>query len=455
MSRRPAISVLLVVSALAWIGCVQEPVARNIIVVSLDTVRADHLGTYGYPADTSPSLDAFAARGAVFENVWTTAPWTLPAHASLLTGLYPTHHGVRYEKHSLGAEIPSVSEILNQAGFRTGAVVNSIFLSPSFGLGRGYERYEKFAEDHGRKGAAGRVTDAALAFLRANRGKRVFLFVHYFDVHSDYRSDRRIEESFGGRKTWVNGTTKQLAELMNGTKHIDEAREIAALVGLYDAGIRQLDDELGRFFDALAAEVWLVSTQVVVTTDHGEELLEHGSVVHGATHYEEVLRVPLVLHGPGVPVGVRVVAPVSIVDVLPTVLDFVGVESPTDLDGISLRGAWRSPVLNRLIFAEANRAPKVGSRVAVRQGRHKLLFDIESGERELYDLESDPAETRNRVDEDPQRAEMLHSALDALQSRRVDDATVGDVSEQMRERLRVLGYEESEGAVGAGAELLK
>ena len=441
----PLAAALLAASTSALAGCAREASVESLVLVSLDTVRADHLGLHGHEHDTSPRLDAFARQGVVFENAWSTAPWTLPAHVSLFTGLYPSRHGVRYEEHALEAGVPALAEILAEAGFATGAVVNCIFLYPRFGVARGYDVYERIDEEHGAEGAASEVTDAALRFLRAHRGERVFLFVHYFDVHSDYRSRPEIEARFGGRPTWVDGSTQQLIRALIGTVPIDDPEEIAALEALYDAGIRQLDEELGRLFTALADEGWLDDTAVVVTSDHGEELLDHGSVMHGATQYEEQLRVPLVLRAPGVPAGARVAQPVSLVDVLPTALDLLGGEPPPGLDGISLVGAWERPLPERPLFAEANRSPKPGSRVAVRRGPHKLLLDLETGDRALYDLAADPGETDDRIEADPAQAEALLEAYETFRQVQVDGVAIGEVPDDLRERLRALGYEDEAG----------
>ena len=173
-----------------------EELPRSAILISIDTLRADHLGCYGHPLPTSPNLDAFADEGTLFDDAYAPSPWTLPSHVSLLTGLYPTRHGVRTTDRRLADAIPSLATLLAQEGFQTGAIVNAVIMRRQFGLAQGFAAYEMVPSDQSRAGAATRVTDAALRWLGDRRGRRVFLFLHYYDVHSDYRSLTRYERMF-------------------------------------------------------------------------------------------------------------------------------------------------------------------------------------------------------------------------------------------------------------------
>jgi arylsulfatase A-like enzyme len=420
----------------------EESTPRNLILISLDTVGAKHLGAYGHDRPTSPNLDAFAADGILFENAIAPAPWTLPSHASLFTGLYPNLHGARILESSLADDVPTLAGVLSDHGFASAAFVNGIFMAEIFGLARGFDTYEFIPEDHSARGAASRISDRALAWLEEQRGRRAFLFVHYFDVHSDYRSQARFERLFDARRDLVNGTTDQLLEVIRGEIALGP-NEVEALERLYDAGIRQLDDDLGQLFAQLASRGWLEDSLIIVTSDHGEEFMEHGRVLHTRSHYDELLRVPLIFRGPSLPGGLRVATPVSLVDVAPTVSGLLGVPFPAGGDGRDLRPLWESPgspPAERLIFSEGGPSHKVDAYRSVRDERHKLWIDLETGRQELYDWLEDPGEVRNLLSERPDVAVRLGAAIEARAEQRRDNPHTPQLPPETEEQLRQLGY---------------
>ena len=464
-------------------------VPRVILVISIDTLRADHLGTYGYERFTSPILDAFAAQGVVFEDASSPAPWTLPAHASLLTGRFPASHGVTTVRTGLPAQVPTLASLLARAGYVTAAVVNSTWLKPEeFGLTREFTRHVFVPDDPSRRSPNRAVTDQAMEWLRETRSRRLFVFAHYYDVHSDYASEPAYERLFVGPYDGIaDGTAWQLTlanleddylemchqrfdpakctfAAAGGQNLIDEKVErlrfdeadVRHLVDLYDAGIRQFDTELGRLLGFLDEQGLSDETLVVVTSDHGEEFMEHGRVDHFLTTYQEVLRVPLILRGPGVPAGLRVAAPVSLVDVVPTVLGLAGAAAPAGLDGVDLSRLWREgdPLAldERLVFGEASGGLTfelvVGENYfpiysSVRQGRFKLVHDTKSDRDALYDLAADPREQRDVAAAHPELAARLGGILRA----RRDCEGCGEqpgvpvaLPPEDAERLRALGY---------------
>jgi arylsulfatase A-like enzyme len=427
-------------------ACHADPtaVARGAVLISIDTLRADHLGLYGESLPTSPRIDAFAREGVVFETVRSTAPWTLPAHASMLTGLYPSRHGARTASHSLADDVPTLAEILSARGFATAAVVNGGFLNPRFGLDRGFGEYVLVpsAEDR-RKGAAPGIASWAIAWLERHAHGRFFLLVHVFDVHSDYHSERRFERIFAPREGRFDGSTEQMGLVNHGDLQISPA-QAEHLSRLYDAGIRQLDHDLSPLLDYLADPARTRSTLVVVTSDHGEEFLEHGGLLHTRTHYEELLRVPLILRGAGLPAGRRVEAPVSLVDLAPTLLARLGVEAPPELalDGRDLAPLWSGEASvsdGRLFFAEA--APSLDSDTlrSVTDGRYKLIRNLETGSAELYDLAEDPGEQHDLIGRESAVAAELGAALDRFsETQRLGRPL--EIPEEMQEELRALGY---------------
>jgi arylsulfatase A-like enzyme len=279
------------------------------------------------------------------------------------------------------------------------------------------------------------------------RGERpLFLFLHFYDVHTDFVVPPEYRERFVRPYDGpMDGSTSQLASIREREAELDEA-DVRHLFDLYDAEIRQLDDLLAGFLDELDRGGLLENTLVAVVSDHGEEFMEHGSVLHGRTYYQEVLRVPWILAGPGVPRGQRVELPVHLVDVMPTLLELAAVPPPAGqdaLDGVSL-----APLLaggpapdDRLLFAEAdhhNAEPDI--RRLVRTPRYKLVYDRLVERAELFDLESDPAELRDLLDEEPELAELLMERLRAFMAgEREADAIEGPDADTL-EALRKLGY---------------
>jgi arylsulfatase A-like enzyme len=439
---------------LALAACAPSPdrAPPNLLLLSLDTLRADHLGCYGYPRGTSPHLDAVAAAGVLFEDVTSPSPWTLPAHASLLTGLYPSEHGVKEELMRLPPARPTLAERLAEAGYATRAIVNAHYVSARYGFGRGFEGFRYVSEWAGRRGVdrrvvnrAGPITDLALEWLSAPRERPFFLFLHYYTTHTPYAPAPAARERFVGPYAGaVRGETDELARLREEGALLSEA-DLRHLRDLYDAEIFELDAELSRLFAYLERSALARRTLVVVTSDHGEEFSDHGSLLHGRTHFQEVIRVPLLLHGAGLPAGRRVAAPVSLVDVTPTLLAAAGLPAPEDLPGLDLALYWgetRRAPRERWLFAEADRHNAAGLDVlrTVRRGSEKLTLDRASGRLAFYDLARDPGEREDLSARDPARVAALREHLPAPRAPASPPEALPPLSEEEREGLRALGY---------------
>jgi arylsulfatase A-like enzyme len=455
---------------------------RVIVLISVDTLRADHLGLYGYERPTSPFLDALAREGVVFDDASAPSPFTLPSHASMLTGVYPLRHRVM-TAGSLPKELPTLASLLAKRGYRTAAVVNSHWLRrEKFGLTREFDHYLWVPEDATRRSPSTWVTDQALAWLREAGDDRVFLFVHYYDVHADYASEPRYEELFvSPYEGEIDGSAEQLriseaegaegilawCEETLGGERCESARERAEqgvtlhfdaaavnhLKDLYDAGIRQMDAELGRLFNELRRMDALDDTLLVVTSDHGEEFMEHGRVSHFYTTYQEVLRVPLIMRGPGIPAGLRVATPVASVDIAPTLLALAGARAPEPLDGVDLRPLWREDEPGdpeaRDLYGEGTGGMLFGGASngvteypSLRRGPYKIVHEGASDAVALYDLANDPLE---QVDVSADAPEMAAAMLERLRARHASaaDAEPGDgveIDAEDLERLRALGY---------------
>ncbi|HIF99166.1 MAG TPA: DUF4976 domain-containing protein [Myxococcales bacterium] len=459
-----------------------------IILISLDTLRANHLGLYGYDRPTSPVLDAFAAQGTVFEDASSTTPWTLPAHASILTGLYPLSHRVLTFDTALPPEVPTVAQALSSAGYQTAAVVNSAWLSKErYGLTRDFEKYLFVDDTQDRRAPNSWITDQAVQWLLEPGMRPIFLFVHYYDVHSDYASLPQYERIFATPYTGIaDGTGWQLArasfeddyvEMCHenydpkkcrigtpenylaidssvGKIHFDD-KDLRHIEELYDAGIRQLDNELGRFFSLLKANGILDESLIVITSDHGEEFLDHGRMDHFLTMYQEVIHVPMIMRGPGVPPGLRVKTPVSLVDIAPTLLAFANLETSLSTDGHDLspllRGEAPPAFTNRPIYGEASGGLTYELMMegiypvyrSLRRGQYKLIFNSKDEDWALYDLENDPQEAHNLASKKPAlvaeiTAEMRARYADFDPSPAPEDRVELDADEL--ERLRALGY---------------
>ncbi|HET7295168.1 MAG TPA: sulfatase-like hydrolase/transferase [Vicinamibacteria bacterium] len=391
------------------------PARPSILLVSIDTLRADHIGCYGAKGVETPSLDALAAQGVLFERALTPVPITLAAHATLFTSWFPHRHGVRDNGlYRLPPDPPTMAALLQGAGYDTAAVVAADVLDRQYGLDRGFRLYDDAVGARGlviAERPAAAVTDAALRVAASLRGP-FLLFVHYYDPHMAYRPPAPWADRFRDRP--------------------------------YDGEIAYVDAELGRLLRALRARV--PELAVAVSSDHGEGLGEHGEATHGPFVYQATLRVPLLLAAPGRwPVGRRVADPVSIADVLPTLLHLAGVAPPASLDGRSLVATFSGgeapprmfPIESEFGFNSYGWAPLHG----VTDGAVKW---IGAPEEELYDLTADPAEARNLAQE--RRAEARRLAASWRETVKEDRralpiAAASKVADAERmARLSALGY---------------
>jgi arylsulfatase A-like enzyme len=429
----------------------------NVVLISLDTLRADRLSCYGYDRPTTPTIDALAAAGTLFEDASATSPWTAPSHASMLTGLFSAHHGVLNLGFRLPTEAVTLAEALGAAGYQTFGAVNSINLGlPTMEFDQGFERYswtEETAEtadgtlvvpNTGREVAA-----VARAMVEERDPERpFFLFLHVYDTHADLSPEERYREEFVAPYSGpVDGTAAQFFQMIEYAVQVDQAG-ITWLREMYDAEVRQVDDLVADFLAFLEEEGVRDDTLIVLTSDHGEEFFEHGFPGHARTQYQEVLAIPLILSGPGVPRGRRIAEPVGLVDVFPTVLALAGVDSVDPQDGLDLSAHWDAPgiLAERPLFSGANISNVVDNqRVAntqamVRLGDHKLVVDRLTMRTKLYDLSQDPGELTDLSEEEPQRVQLLMRVLARHLDTEVEWSEQAPLSEEDMERLNALGY---------------
>jgi hypothetical protein len=380
---------------------------RRVILISLDTLRADRLGVYGAELPTSPNLDALATRGVVFENAQAPAPWTLPSHRTLLTGLQPLTHGALIgNRHSLRSEITTLGEILQGEGFSTVGIHGGGFVAAAYGFAEGFDRYDQIEQlDDG--------VDAAIDVLLSDADQDLFLFLHSYQVHGPYLEEEADLAALGTRYFELRQQLRDLIRPRELGSHDYLTRrslsgealppgQLEMVKLLYDGGLRSADRKLSRLFTALDESGQLDEALIVVTSDHGDGFEEHGLLLHANSLYRELLHVPLIWVGPGVPAGVRVEQPVGSADVAPTLLELLGIDVPAELDGRSLVSLWKNP--------ETAPEPIAGSLVQEGSALLSSLIDdskyiVSSSARseELYDLREDALEATDISSQHPDR----------------------------------------------------
>jgi arylsulfatase A-like enzyme len=403
----------------------------NVILISVDTLRADRLGSYGYDRPTSPAIDRLASRGVRFANAIAESSWTLPSHMSLMTGLHPTTHGLTaYKGQALSEQTPLLAQVVRTAGYRCFAFTGGGFVSDTWGFGRGFEQYE---ED------LGKPLDAVLASAKERIAAvppdaRYFLFLHTYAVHSPYDPPERYALMFRTRSEGDYLSTKLQPDMLNRMKLT--SGQVQFVSDQYDADIRAADDHLGDFFSWLEQRDAFRDTIVILLSDHGEELGEHGLIGHGSTLYIEVLRIPLILVAPGItPRVVR--EPVGLMDVMPTVLDMLGVASPP-MEGRSLAPLLRAEATGdeeRPRFSELT-----GKLRSVVSGTYHLISDPNGASRQLFDLRRDPMERQSlpMTGEGEKLDKVLRAHLADLAPPKAPGRAV--ISAAVQERLRALGF---------------
>jgi arylsulfatase A-like enzyme len=411
--------------------------AKGVLLVSIDTLRRDHVGAYGYGPPTTPRLDALARESVFCEDAVSPSSWTLPAHLSMLTSVDPGAHGGVDMSHGFNHRVPTLATLLRQAGFATQAVTSHLYVSAVYGLDDGFDHLD-FHQDR----KATDVADRAMDALDRIGDRPFFLFLHFYDPHWHYEPPENTRKIFD--TTYTGTITGRLQDFSHRDRKSVSPADLAHLIALYDGEIRYVDDELGRVFDHLRARGLDRGTLVFLTSDHGEEFLEHGSWEHQKTLYEEVVRVPLFFRGPGVSAR-REPSPATLLDVAPTVLAWAGVPAPGQMQGRSLLA--RGP--DREGYGETDhtvdRTHKLFLRAGAKRWKAILTLDPEGagvrGE-EWYDLSVDPGESRRGSPPAATAEAMRRVARERWNAaRRLGaGAPAVNLTPEQRERLRALGY---------------
>jgi arylsulfatase A-like enzyme len=443
----PWLRLLPAAIALACLGCGEAP-PPNVLLVTIDTLRADRMSAYGHARDTTPWLSELAADGVRFDRAYASSSWTAPSVVSLLTSLEPATHGIEHghlkdrvivEQEVIPDALPFWPELLRNAGYRTFGITANTHLYGRFGFARGFDRYEcvGFLD-------ADRVLEVLLGWRDEIADSQPwFVWIHLLDPHARYTPRAPwIGDWFPDyRREWqplrhvlVPGSYKELGAAPG-------TRRFELVQALYDSEIRYSDEAI-----RVAATALNLSERdlVVVTSDHGEEFLEHDHFGHGVSLFEEVLRVPLLLRLPGLRHAGRVIdTPVAAIDVLPSVLDALDLPAPPELQGRSLLPLLEGDAAEEVaVSASLARFPYLGKDALI-QGRWKLVKPRNSEERLLFDLESDPGEQTDVSERERERSEAMALALarrlEAARERRVEPGSVELSSEEL-EQLEALGY---------------
>jgi len=438
--RRAGAALAVLALAAAGAAACARPAPRHVLLISIDALRADRLGVYGYPRPTSPFLDRLARDGRVFENAFVNTHGTTASHTTILSGLYQQSHGVVLEGgrggvagHRIPDQVPLVQETLRAHGYTTLGVTAGGNVGRGFGFARGFDRFDA------RRGGVGKVAERLAGLvadaLAARPDGPIFAFLHTYQVHSPYAPPARYRARFGVPADAPDAGSAFLLRHAAAAGALDAAA-LDVISGLYDAEIRYTDDTLGALFARLEALGFLERCLVVVTSDHGEELGDHGGLLHGDRLYDELLRVPLIIAGEGVEPG-RDRSLAGSVDVAPTVLAWAGVRPDRKLEGVPLPLAGGAAARRRAIVAQYGTA-----RYAVRTRSWKLI-ENRDGDAELYHLESDPGEQDDVADRHPRIVERLRAELAAWMAERGEPVPAGapvTLDAEEERRLRALGY---------------
>lgn len=425
ISSRALLALVIAVFGV-WMIRGKKPI-RHVVLISIDTCRADYLSSYGFSAPTTPNIDAIAKQSTRFENVITPVPITLPAHSSMLTGKIPPAHGVHNNiGYQLGSSNLTLAEILRFKGFRTGAIISSFVLDRQFGLSQGFNTYHDSFDgahsgEHGEERKGDETTQLALEWLDKNKeAEKSFLFLHYYDPHTIYEPPEPYLSMFPNDP--------------------------------YAGEIAFTDDCIGRVINKLKEMDRLDSTLLVITGDHGEMLGEHGESEHSYFVYDAAIKVPLVIRRPGQKKSVVVQAPVGIVDIVPTVCAQLDIPLNETVQGIDL-----SPLLNgdvpegyeRYLYAESVTPRRIGASAltAISTGDWKF---IQAPRRELYNLIEDKGEQRNLAGREVHRLRILEDKLKEVleQTFREDMNNELELDAESIRKLESLGYVAGKAEVG-------
>ncbi len=403
----------------------------NLVFVSFDALQAAHVGCLGYPRNVTPTIDSFAVSGFNFRNAISVSSWTVPSSMTWFTGVFPSEHRMtnKYAVYNppvtkianlkeLSPDLVTLADVLKQQGYATGGFTGNAGVSGGFGYEQGFDEYYY---DKGRFGRMDESFPRALEWLTANKDKKFFLFLHGYDVHGqstppggfDYRF---VDDDYDRRYTGAELEQEILREegLEKGELTMRD-EDVRFWRAIYDEKIQRTDAEFKNFLAEFTKLGLSDKTIFVLTSDHGTEFYEHRRFDHGFTLYQELIHVPLIIYLPGRTTAVTIDDRVSSIDIMPTVLDLLGIDPPEQvkrqLRGQSLVPAMQHSSVKRDVFSETNYREYTYKRSIIAPDGWKLIYTLELRTRELYNLTDDPGETKNLAESNPDKADELESRL--------------------------------------------
>lgn len=403
----------------------------NLVFVSFDALQAAHVGCLGYPRDVTPTIDSVAARGISFRNASSVSSWTVPSSMTWFTGVYPSEHRMvnKYAVYNppqtkianlkdLAPDLATLADVLKRHGYATGGFTGNAGVSGGFGYEQGFDTYYY---DKGKFGRMDQSIPRALEWLKANKEKKFFLFLHGYDVHGqstppdgfDYRF---VDKGYDRRYTGAELEQELLREegLDKGELTLRD-EDVHFWRAIYDEKIQRADTKFKGFLDEFAKFGLTDKTIFVLTSDHGTEFYEHRRLDHGFTLYQELIHVPLIIQLPGRASAITIDDRVSSIDVMPTLLDLLGVDPPREvkrqLRGRSLVPSLQGSPVKRDVFSETNYREYTYKRSITAPDGWKLIYTLELRSRELYNLTDDPGETKDLAKANPKKADELEERL--------------------------------------------
>jgi arylsulfatase A-like enzyme len=418
----------------------------NLVLVVIDTLRADHLGTYGHDSPTSPRIDELAEQSLVFDCMYSQAPWTKPSIASLFTSLQPSQHRVVEEgtDNQLSESLITLAEVLSEAGYRTCGVSQNPHIQSTTGFAQGFGEFIGLS---GQESGANSMFEAGRDFLDQESEEPFFLYLHFLDPHGPYAPPPKLREKFVGN---LETTKRRVASgrvgmMLDGEVMLQEfgKGDLAYLEALYDAEIRWVDNAVGRLLDHMEAKGLDENTVVILTADHGEEFLDHGTVKHGYHVYEESVHVPLIIRMPDGRVGRDSTTLVQHIDLMPTALELLSLEGPSELQGRSLGAALEGEGGGPREVVLTGSSWRGIERFAVRRGEWKLVCHVDESRTELFHLGDDPGEQSDVAAEHPGLVQELMTVY--LEGTRpiagvTPEDAMGTRDLELERRLQAIGY---------------
>lgn len=451
---------IFVVSQFA--GCLlHKSAGENVILITIDTLRADHLGCYGYPRATSPKIDEFAQKSFVFTQCVSQATATSASHASILTSLHPPAHGVIQNSLRLSPKIPSLVRVFRDNDYHTGAFVSSVVVSARFGLDQGFQEYDDRLDsvelNRSQQGErrADSTTDAAMKWIEERGDEKFFLWIHYIDPHGAYFPPEGYRKLFINDEWYSKGGELDVADndyspnAIPAYQVLSDFREPPYYVSQYDAEIRFVDDQIGHLLRFLERTNLMSKTIIAVTSDHGETLTEREYCFsHGTRTYDEQAQIPLILYFPDLPARKRVDDQVREIDILPTILDKLRIKNPFPVHGQSLialiRGDRDHPEKAALIFSDYGSDlydSRLGAQRSIRTEEWKFTRNSWDGSEELYNLKSDPLEKRNLAEKKPEVLGQMRKLFNEWEKNiKQVEVLRPELSKETLEQLESLGY---------------